>query len=206
MNGRAGMDSLIAGLRSYEQHHRQRYLNHFTALKDGQSPHTLLLTCSDSRIDPALVCGSEPGELFIVRNIANLASTEQPSVASAVWFATQVLGVRDIVVCGHSGCGGMKALLDPPAELRSWLAQADDVVTAFRTSVGDDASLTEVDRLSQLSTRMQLEHLRKHPSVAARLAKGDLALHACWFDIGQARMLAYSETAGRYLPAVEVIG
>jgi carbonic anhydrase len=211
------MRTLLDGIRQYESEQRSDYADRFGELAEGQSPHTLFLGCSDSRVVPSVLTASGPGELFVVRNVGNLApplsgdglSGTPPAVVAAVAYALDVLGVRDLVVCGHSSCGGMQAVLngkiaDPYIE--RWLEAAQSALHAWRVSGPMDPSVSEVDQLSQWSTRLQLEHLRQYPSVRRHLEAGSLRMHAFWFDIADGRMLAYDESQRRYRPALEVLG
>ena len=210
------MRTLLDGIRQYDSE-RSDYAARFAALADGQSPHSLFLGCSDSRVVPSVLTSSDPGELFVVRNVGNLApplvgdglSGTPPAVVAAVAYALDVLGVRDLVVCGHSSCGGMKAVLDgkiSDPHIERWLEAAQPALHAWRVSGPMDASVSEVDQLSQWSTRLQLEHLRQYPSVKRHLEEGTLRMHAFWFDIADGRMLAYDESERRYRPAVDVLG
>lgn len=204
------MRSLLEGVKRYETTKRPRYSERFAALANGQEPQTLFITCSDSRVVPSLIALANPGELFVVRNVANLVppvSAPDASVASAVWYALEVLKVRDVVVCGHSGCGGVKALLGPappPSEaLGRWLAPGSKAVDIWRERGPLDPSFSEADQLSQISTLHQLDNLQTHDHVRARVEAGTVRLHAWWFDIPTARLLAHSEQLGRYVPIME---
>lgn len=209
------MKTIIDGIERYERLKRQKYKAHFASLAEGQAPKALFLTCADSRVVPNLMSLSAPGELFVVRNVANLvppASDDEhgdTSVSSAVWYALEVLGVRDVIVCGHSGCGGVKALLSaqPPASrpLRRWLSSARPALDRWRRHGPYDDSYAAHDQLSQVSTRHQLDNLATHDFVRERLERGDVNLHAWWFDIPEGRVLAYSERDGRYIPAIEAL-
>jgi carbonic anhydrase len=214
----AEVKSLIEGIERYERLHRPHYSERFAALAGGQTPLALFLTCSDSRVVPNLVASADPGELFVVRNVANLVPPDvsnelgaggDASVAAAVWYALEVLGVREIIVCGHSGCGGVKALLapEPPPSpaLRRWLAPAESSLEIWRRLGPFDPAFPPHDQLSQVTTRHQLDNLRTYSFVQDRAERGDVRLHAWWFDIRAGRMLAYSEQHGRYVPAVEVL-
>ncbi len=208
------MNALLEGTRRYEANLRRWYEDRFAALAGGQSPHTLFLGCADSRIDPSLVTASSPGDLFIVRNIANLAPPlTEPELATgvvaAVNFAVDVLGIRDIVVCGHSSCGGICAALDgggADPHIARWLTPVEESIAAWRANGPMDASFSEVDQLSQWSARVQLDHLRTYPAVRRALDEGRVRLHAFWFRIADGRMLAYCEREGRYRAATEVLG
>lgn len=210
------MRTLLDGIRQYESEQRSDYADRFAQLAEGQAPHSLFLGCSDSRVVPSVLTASGPGDLFVVRNVGNLApslvgdglSGTPPAVVAAVAYALDVLKVRDLVVCGHSSCGGMQAVLggkisDP--YLERWLQAAQPALHAWRVSGPMDPSLSEVDQLSQWSTRLQLEHLRQYPSVRHHLEEGTLRMHAFWFDIADGRMLAYDESTRRYRPALEVL-
>lgn len=206
------MKTLLNGLAQYERSTRSRYSKHFARLADGQVPHTLFITCADSRVVPNLLTAAEPGELFVIRNIASLVppcgDACDASVQAAVGYAVENLGVSDIVVCGHSGCGGIKALLAgvPAGEsLGRWLVHAQPALTTFRDKdpAELDDAIPEADQVSQLCVLHQLQHLLSYPSVRSRVKAGELNLHPWWFDIGSGEMLAYSRDEKRYIPALK---
>ncbi|AJE41270.1 carbonic anhydrase [Streptomyces nodosus] len=156
----------------------------FARLATHHTPHTLFIGCSDARVVPELITASEPGELFVVRTAGNLVPAHAPdpdAVAASIEFAVAVLGVSDIVVCGHSGCGAMTALAEAhdlrevPAVAR-WLRHAD--ASRARTAArGDVAALVRQNVLAQLA------NLATHPSVARARAEGALTLHGWVYDI-----------------------
>lgn len=204
------MRSLLEGVKRYETTKRPRYSARFAALADGQEPLAIFITCSDSRVVPSLISLANPGELFVVRNVANLvppASADDASVASAVWYALEVLDIKNVIVCGHSGCGGIKALLGstpPPFErLKQWLVPGGRALQTWREQGPLDPSYPDHDQLSQISTLTQLENLQTHDHVRARVESGDVHLHAWWFDIPTGRLLAHSKDQGRYVPIME---
>lgn len=206
------MRNLLNGLSRYESSIRQRYSQQFASLAAGQVPHTLFITCADSRVVPNLLASARPGELFVVRNIANLVppcgDPLDASVQAAVDYAVEQLRVSDIVVCGHSSCGGIKALLTSPRpddSLSRWLAHARPALSAVRTRGPLDKNLPENDQVAQACTLHQLEHLLTYPGVEQRVRAGELNLHAFWFDIASGQMLAYSHEQDRYIPAVELL-
>ncbi|MBX3224297.1 MAG: carbonic anhydrase [Labilithrix sp.] len=199
-------------MKRYEATKRRRYSSRFAALASGQEPLALFITCSDSRIVPSLLALSDPGQLFVVRNVANLVPPHVPdaeasdvSVSSAVWYALEVLKIREVIVCGHSGCGGVQALLsgNPPAPLKRWLAPAASAVDAWRERGPLDPSYADNDQLSQVSTLTQVRNLETYDHVRARVEAGEVRLHAWWFDIPSARLLAYSKESNRYVPILE---
>ncbi|MFD8396208.1 carbonic anhydrase [Streptomyces sp. NPDC059680] len=155
----------------------------FTKLAEGQSPQVLFITCSDSRVVPALITGARPGELFELRTAGNIVpphtSQHPTSEAATIEYAVEVLGVRDIVVCGHSHCGAVGALvrgddLDAVPAVRDWLAHAAD-----EPEVSDPDDLTVADAV-QNHALTQLLRLRSYPCVEERLMTRQLRLH-CWY-------------------------
>ncbi|MEW5742115.1 MAG: carbonic anhydrase [Myxococcota bacterium] len=211
------MRSLIEGIERYEAMTRVALSKRFASLAHGQKPHALFLTCSDSRVVPNLVAAAGPGELFVVRNVANQVPPSTPeapdvgadaSVSSAVWYALEALNVGDVVVCGHSGCGGVKALLGgslPAPSLEKWLGPASALVDRWREQSQLHDGRSEVDQLSQFITRHQLENLMSYSFVRERVERGQTRLHAWWFDIPAGTMLAWSESAARFVPALEAL-
>lgn len=164
-------------------------------LADGQNPHTLFITCGDARIVPNLITTSGPGDLFTVRNIGNLVPAKRvdPSMGATVEFAVGVLKVREIVVCGHSGCGAMKALAggapDGAPLLASWLQHAEpSAKRRGNPTLDGETPAAEADRLALQNVVQQLEHLRHYPLIAEAEARGDLHLTGMYFDVGGAQV------------------
>jgi len=197
------MDTLLEGLDHYNEHTRARYADMFSKLSKGQAPEALLVTCADSRIVPNLITSTDPGDIFIVRNVGGLVpspSSGDTSVASAIAYAVEVLGVRDVIVCGHSGCGAMGALLSghaPPA-VSGWLSHAHEALEAFRSSprASADKNLPEIDRLSQEVTLRQLDHVAAHESVNL-----NVRLHAWWFDVASGGVHVYDRDQNLFVPS-----
>jgi carbonic anhydrase len=196
------MQSLIDNARTFPER-----TTDLRRLADGQHPEALFIACSDSRIVPALITGAEPGELFELRTAGNIVPVYDPARAfgetATIEFAVEVLGVKNIIVCGHSHCGAVNAILWPgscdalPA-LRQWL---DDTEPHDETRKASDfldgSALTSA---VQRHVEVQLERLRGHPSVAKQLEYGRLRLHG-WFyaiDIGVISVLHPQD--GRFLP------
>ncbi|WP_372668915.1 SulP family inorganic anion transporter [Amycolatopsis kentuckyensis] len=177
-----------------------------SGLADGQRPRTLFITCGDSRIVPNLITTSGPGDLFTIRNIGNLVPPGQadPSMNASIEYAVGVLGVEEIVVCGHSGCGAMAALAEgpPPGPLSVWLRHAEP--SAHRTgSATLDGGLPdrEGDRLALHNVLQQLEHLREYPSVAAAEAAGKVQLTGMYFAVGTAQVYLFDSAERTFRPA-----
>ncbi|SEP32143.1 SulP family inorganic anion transporter [Amycolatopsis saalfeldensis] len=178
-----------------------------SGLADGQRPHTMFITCGDSRIVPNLITTSGPGDLFTVRNIGNLVPPAQadPSMNAAVEFAVGVLGVREIVVCGHSGCGAMAALADGPppgTALEAWLRHAGPSRDRRGpVTLDGERPSREPDRLALHNVLQQLEHLRQYPMVAEAERRGDLVLTGLYFDVGEALVSLSDPGTGAFVAA-----
>lgn len=162
----------------------------FNRLSTQQNPHTLFITCSDSRINPNLITSTKPGELFVVRNVGNIipphGAHEGSSEAAAIEFAVEVLGVKEIVICAHSGCGAMRAVLSNSdssanSNVGKWLAHADGV----HDHLAGDRS---IDEAARINARLQVENLKSYKSVQKRVKAGTLRIHAWYYDIGAAEL------------------
>ena len=175
----------------------------------GQNPKALMISCADSRIVPEHIVQAQPGDLFVCRNAGNIVppyATQNGGVTSTVEYAVLVLGIRDIIVCGHSDCGAMKGLAGDPAKLAAmpnvaaWLRHG----TAARQVVDDGyPQMDDASRVRAISLEnvvAQLAHLRTHPSVAAGIARGQIALHGWFVDIGAGEVLGLDGETGRFLP------
>ncbi|KDN20868.1 SulP family inorganic anion transporter [Amycolatopsis rifamycinica] len=162
-----------------------------SGLADGQRPRTLFITCGDSRIVPNLITTSGPGDLFTIRNIGNLVPPGQadPSMNASIEFAVGVLGVSEIVVCGHSSCGAMKAVTDgaPNGPLGDWLRHVGPSTRRSGALTVDGVRpARDADRLALHNVLQQLAHLREYPLVAAAETAGKLQLTGMYFDVGAA--------------------
>jgi len=205
------MQPLIAGVHRFQHGELGRYRELFQRLaRDGQNPHTLFITCSDSRVLAELITQSQPGDLFVVKNVGNLvppaaATGSTNSTAAAIEFAVQTLGVSDVVVCGHSQCGAMAALLhgmpESPAQphLRAWLELAAPVrellARNYQHLTDDAARLTAAAEENVLCA---LENLASYPAVQERLVAGSLRLHGWFFKIATAELFAYDSAMEQF--------
>ena len=205
------MQRLIQGIHQFQKRDFRPLKDLFEQLAKGQNPETLFITCSDSRIDPNLLTRSKPGDLFILRNAGNIVpphGAANGGEGATIEFAVAGLGVRDVIVCGHSHCGAMKALLSPeevaslPA-VSSWLSHAETT----RRIVRDNYSHLDGDRLVTATVEenvlVQLENLRTLPSVASRLVRGDLHLHGWVYKIETGEVFAYDLESGQFVPLAE---
>ncbi|QPF74021.1 carbonic anhydrase [Roseateles sp. DAIF2] len=198
-------DELIARLRRFNTDYFPRYRARFQDLvAQGQHPSTLFIGCSDSRLVPYLLTGAGPGELFLVRNVAAFVppydgSRGHHGTAAAIEYAVLALDVRHIVVCGHSHCGGIRALYgDPPpgaSNLAAWLELGRDAVLPVQLS--DEA----LRRTEERSVVLQLERLMDYPMVREQVERGRLALHGWHYVIERGEVNVFDVNLGCFVPA-----
>ena len=214
-----GGHQLVRGISAFQRRTAPLVRGELARLaREGQRPVQLFLTCADSRLVTSMITSSGPGDLFVVRNVGNLvplpgAESGDDSVAAAIEYAVDVLKVRHITVCGHSGCGAMQALLgardEPPEEagvprtpLKRWLRHglpsvermADDSRPWARLAGRRPADA--VEQLCLTNIVMQLEHLRAHEPVSRALRAGALELHGMYFHVGEAQAYLLTEASG----------
>lgn len=174
---------------------------------EGQTPKALIISCADSRIVPEQIMQADPGDLFVCRNAGNIVpphASQLGGVTATVEYAVMVLGVRDIIVCGHSDCGAMKALatdadLSSMPNVAAWLRHSHAAQKVCRENYSDD--LTDADKLRNMALEnvvVQLSHLRTHPSVASGIARGEIALHGWYVDIHAGQVLGLDGETGHF--------
>jgi len=202
------MHRLVAGVHHFQSNIFRPDREFFEQLTHGQRPEALFITCSDSRINPNLITQTRPGELFILRNAGNIVppGTLSCGEAATVEFALVDLGIKDIILCGHSHCGAIKALMDPDAirdsmpAVFSWLQNAESTRRIMRNKY---EHLTDEDLWNvavQENVLVQLENLRTHPAVAVMLSRGELKLHAWVYKMETGQIFTFSPEAGQFLP------
>ncbi|UCG97740.1 MAG: carbonic anhydrase [Burkholderiales bacterium] len=199
---------LLRRLARFEKQVFPRYKTTFRRLVDeGQQPKTLFIGCSDSRIVPFALMDCGPGDLFIARNVGNLIPPWDMSAgfhgtAAAIEFAVLQLQVQNIIVCGHSHCGAIRGLYEPPpaeaTHLAAWLELARDAVLPVR------ASPEALRRVEQRSIVLQLERLLSYPMVASRVQQGELFLHGWYYVIESGQVLVLEADKGRFVPLDEL--
>lgn len=203
------MKKLVKGIVEFRKTARREYREKFAQLALGQSPDTLFIACSDSRVVPNLFASTDPGDLFVVRNVGNLIpscgrdghSHADESEAAAIEYAILTLNISEIVVCGHSECGAMQALLTgrekvAAPNLRAWLRHGESSLARLPNG---NLSLTQTNPLSQLNVLQQLENLRSYPVVQERVRQNRLKLHGWWFDLSTANVYAFEESVARFV-------
>lgn len=200
------MQRLIEGIHHFKSEIFGSQRELFEQLAKGQSPQTLFITCSDSRIDPNLLTHTTPGELFIMRNAGNLVppyGASQGGEAATIEFAVAGLGVKDVIVCGHSHCGAMKGLLDPPPPkdfpaLTHWLGHAESTRRVVAEKYGTRDSRALLNVTIQENVLAQLENLRTHPVIASGLAQSKIKLHGWVYKIETGEVFGYDHDSGQF--------
>lgn len=203
------MQRLIQGVHQFRTEEFEHYKGLFERLaSEGQTPHTLFITCSDSRVLAELVTGSQPGDLFVVKNVGNIVppvSVSGPnSTAAALEFAVDALGVRDIVICGHTQCGAMEKLVEKLAGLENhphlleWLEQASPVARAVAENYPAPANLQTL--MAQENVLFGLENLKTYGVVERALAEGKVQLHGWMFKIDTAQLYSFVPESGQFEP------
>ena len=205
------MQKLIQGIHRFQEENFRPLQGLFEQLSKGQSPETLFITCSDSRIDPNLLTRSKPGDLFILRNAGNIVpphGAANGGEAATIEFAVAALGVKDIIICGHSHCGAMKGLMQPEMvaplpSVASWLSHAETTRRIVRDNYGHLDGDRLVTATVEENVLVQLENLRTLPAVASRLVRGDLHLHGWVYKIETGEVFAYDLTNGQFVPLAQ---
>lgn len=205
------MQQLIAHARSFESRCAQRS-EHFRKLGAGQSPHALFITCSDSRVVPSLITGASSGDLFELRTAGNIVpeySSERPGGETAtIEYAVRVLGVRHVIVCGHSHCGAVGALvrdddLSRVPAVRGWLENAAPEQQRPAGTDGAERAALESPVLAdavQRHTLAQLERLRDYPCIRERTAEGQISLDAWYYAVHTGAVLRHQPESGSFQP------
>jgi carbonic anhydrase len=198
------MNRLIEGFSRFRReifpHHRER----FRGLATGQAPEALLITCSDSRIVPGLMFDSVPGELFVIRNAGNIVPAHGDHSAgesATIEYALEVLGIRYVVVCGHSDCGAMRGAMDPDKveslrAVRAWLRHAPKPEPA---RVAGDENL-RLRAIIEKNVLTQIANLRTYPFVESRIRRKELEIHGWVFEIEHATFSAFDPSTGTFAP------
>lgn len=203
------MDHVISGVKKFQNEVYPDKQATFKKLANGQNPEVLFITCADSRIDPNLVTQTGPGELFICRNAGNIVpphSNQTGGMTASIEFAVAALGVSHIVVCGHSDCGAMKGALNPGAldglpHVKEWLGHARVAADVVKERCGCTSLTTDnLEDVTRENVVQQLQHLRTHPAVAAKIATGKVKLHGWVYDIESGNVACFDDETGTFTP------
>jgi len=198
------MQKLLEGVAKFRNEVAPKYAELFAKLATGQSPEVLFITCADSRIDPAMITQTMPGDLFVCRNAGNVVPPHGQNIegtTSSIEFATAVLGVKHIVICGHTDCGAIKGALAPQdlngiPRVQDWVDHARAAIRIAEAKYGEG----NVDLLTatERNVVLQMTHLNSHPAVAARLAIDDIQVHGWVYHIGEGDVTAYNSETDRF--------
>ncbi|MEY4917539.1 MAG: carbonic anhydrase [Verrucomicrobiota bacterium] len=207
------MQRLIEGVHKFQTDQFGNYRKLFRKLsQEGQNPHTLFITCSDSRVLAELITQSKPGDLFVVKNVGNIVppagvTGDTNSTAAAIEFAVENLRVSDIVICGHSQCGAISALLgqtrvgDDLPHLRDWLKLAAPVLETLKKDYAHLKLPSEIETAAaEENVLFGLDNLHSYQCVQKRLADGTLRLHAWFFTIATAELFAFDPESRQFVP------
>lgn len=207
------MDRLLSGIKKFRLEVLEEQEDFYESLRREQHPHTLFITCSDSRILPSRITGTNPGELFVVRNVANIVppyrvTDEYVATTSAIEYAVKALKVKHIIICGHSNCGGCSASLHQTAEkmdlphTQRWLELLDEVREKV-VALEKEPLIQEV-MMEEANILAQLENLRTFPEIKEREERGEIDIHGWYFDIGTGEVLEYIEDLGKFTVINEI--
>ena len=193
------IDQIISGFKTF---HKEYYINqpgfYKSLVEKGQNPEVMVIACSDSRVNPSLIANAEPGDIFVVRNVANLVPPYDPNTnylgtSACIEFAVQDLGVRHIIVLGHSHCGGIKRLCEKAVNTKyrefidPWVSIAN---SALGSNLDGDEQCRQVEREA---VRVSLNNLLTFPLLKTKLDKGDLEIHGWFFDLELGKLFSKSD-------------
>lgn len=204
------MNNLLPGLRKFSQEVFPNLKPDFESLSQGQKPHTLLITCSDSRIDPNLVTQTQPGELFVVRNAGNIIppfGSSNGGEEAAIEFAVDGLRVTNLVICGHSHCGAMAALsgrvnLEGLPSVKSWLNHAE--ATRRRMDSLHKQGDYTLPQIIEENVLVQADNLKTHPAVSAALRENRIRIYGWVYHFELGAILIYDPVTKKYISSSEV--
>jgi len=203
------MKKLIDGIVEFRKNITDEYRELFAKLALGQKPDALFIACSDSRVVPNLFASTNPGDLFVIRNVGNLippanSDTQEVSAQAAIEFAVFNLKISNIIVCGHSDCGAIDAIAkgkDIPhcPHLNSWLQFGREAASKVRKGETTNPKLSENNQISQVNVLQQMEHISSYPFVKELVEEGKLRVHGWWFDIAHADVYCFEPTLNKFV-------
>jgi carbonic anhydrase len=202
------MEKILAGVQQFHRYEYSQNRRFFESLANKQQkPLALFITCADSRVNPNLITKTEPGDLFLIRNAGNIVPTYGSNMggeAATIEYSLEVLGIRNIILCGHSQCGAMKAMLEGtslenlPAS-KAWFSHAEATRRIVQAKYRDLALPERVLVAAEENVLVQMNNLSTHPAVAEHLSSGELKVYGWYYDIGGGRILQYDQPSGRFL-------
>lgn len=203
------MKKLIQGIIDFRKGLTEESRALFAKLALGQKPDTLFIACSDSRVVPNLFASTNPGDLFVLRNIGNLippasVSQQDNSASAVIEFSIFSLNVSDVIICGHSECGAMQALIHGVdtcscPHLGAWLKHGEESLRKVRNGSILNPALSEDNQVSQVNVLQQMQHMMSYPFIRERVEKKQLRVHGWWFDIAHADVYYYERKVNQFL-------
>lgn len=203
------MKKLIKGIVDFRENRTNESRKLFAQLALGQKPDALFIACSDSRVVPNLFASTNPGDLFVLRNIGNLippytSSLQDSSASAAIEYAIFTLKVSDIIVCGHSECGAMLALaggVDKQCcpHIDSWLKYGEEALHKVNNGFVIDPSLSRHNQIGQVNVLEQVEHIKSYPFIRDRMEQKKLRVHGWWFDIAGADVYCFEQHLNQFV-------
>lgn len=204
------MEKLLHGLHTFKSEIHSVNQEFFEHMAKGQAPEAIFITCSDSRVVPNLITTAEPGQLFIIRNAGNIVppygvwSGEEATIE----YGINALGIKNIIVCGHSQCGAIKGLLKPESlselpAVAHWLRHAEDTKRILGENYHEEEFEKILDIAIQENVLVQIEHLRNLPCIARRIMTREIELHAWMYEIDSGTVFIYDPIAEEFLPLIK---
>ncbi len=205
------MKKLIRGILEFRTKCLKDYIKNFSHLAERQSPDVLLITCSDSRVAPNVFASTNPGDVFVIRNVGNIIPSMLDldtkgsfSELAAIHFSLENLPVKDIIVCGHSDCGAMNAVIKglenlENNSLRGWLSFCGCSTSHLKECSFTNKELSPLNQLSQMNVLKQIAHLKTYPLVQKRLAEGTLNIHGWYFDLAKGDVYNFEENQDNFV-------
>jgi len=198
----------LSGFRDFQRTYFCSDSAFFDSLTKAQNPKSLVIACSDSRVDPAILTGCEPGDMFVVRNVANLvppyaAAGGHHGVSAALEYAVKILKVEHVIVLGHSCCGGIQALMDPNREklgefIAPWVSIAEGALREVTKNLPEKTEEMRRRACEQAAILVSLENLLSFPWLKERVADGKVYLHGWYFDLLKGELLSYLPETGSF--------
>jgi len=210
----ADISTFVQGFGRFQEKYFAGDESIFDQLREGQSPSTLVISCCDSRTDPGMLMGANPGDIFVVRNVGNLVppyndNPEMPGIRADIEFAIKGLNVSNIIILGHSGCGGIRALMDGEGITRKdyefigrWVSIARTARERVLRELASAPEETKSRACEHWAIEVSLKNLMTFPWIRERVEAGTLALHGWYFDIRAGELLAYSAERREFAPLV----
>jgi carbonic anhydrase len=202
------MERVLEGVCRFQRDVFPQLKKQFQQLAQSQDPEVLFITCADSRVVPSLITQTGPGDLFICRNAGNMVppyGEVHGGVSATIEYAVDVLGVRHAVVCGHTDCGAMKGVLHPEKvshlpTVKTWLNHGEAARRIVEARFPEAPEEEKLSALIEANVVAQIDHLRTHPSVAAKLARGAIGVHGWVYDIGTGQVRVWDQEERSFIP------